>query len=214
MNYKKQLRTVEKLNHCHASTFAILAPMLARSGHSDIRIEIAALASNYPSENSKNMLIRFMQDRDWLVRCNACESMFWYSEDAVAAAHLKDKIRYDKHPMVRAYALLSLFNFSKECKNVNCYKLFLKNLLSYERSIFVKINIYALLYEMGCCKALYRLLANLNHPNYRVRCSVCNTLLELIHTKNKNFIIKMVACRKAKGDFVACMSLYDKIVSN
>lgn len=212
MSYEKQLQVLEKLKTSSNKTFSLLAPMLARSRYSDVRIEIAQLACRYPSQNVKNMLAVLLRDDDWLVRCNAADSLGCYCENSIASL-LKDRVFYDRHPLVRAYALLSLFDNWQEAKgNSQCS--FLKTILCRDQNIYVRLNVYAKLYELGNSRALGMILANLNHKNYRVRCYVCNTLLELINQKNKTRIIESVAWRKAKGDCTACMDLYDKIVSN
>lgn len=162
-----------------------------------IRTLVAEILVESSDEKGEEILLRLTNDNDWLVRADACDSLC-ISESVTTYNLLKKIAKKDTSGYVRGYAILSLGdiadNFNKEDELIE----FLEDRLKYEKVEFTKINIYAVLYNLGRKEYFDNLVYMLNSKKYQNRNSVVNSLNDIANEDNKDMIINLLLEHKNK----------------
>jgi len=160
-----------------------------------IRARVAVILASFTEKTGENILINLTRDKDFLVRVEACDSLS-HSESLSTYKILKRVASQDKNGMVRGYAISSFSEISKTLnRNIETSR-FMMQRLEKEKVIFVRINIYKVLYDMGERQYLRCLLRSINTKVYRNRCAVVNLLAELLDNSNKQEIKNAIEERK------------------
>ena len=162
-----------------------------------IRDRVAEILVESSDEKGEEILLRLTNDKDWLVRADACDSLC-ISESVTTYNLLKKIAKKDTSGYVRGYAILSLGdiadNFNKEDELIE----FLEDRLKYEKVEFTKINIYAVLYNLGRKEYFDKLLSMINSKKYTNRCAVVVSLQEIANESNRDMIINVLLEHKKK----------------
>ena len=162
-----------------------------------IRTLVAEILVESSDEKGEEILLRLTNDNDWLVRADACDSLC-ISESVTTYNLLKKMAKKDTSGYVRGYAILSLGdiadNFNKEDELIE----FLEDRLKYEKVEFTKINIYAVLYNLGRKEYFDKLLSMINSKKYTNRCAVVVSLQEIANESNRDMIINVLLEHKKK----------------
>ncbi|MDO3413317.1 HEAT repeat domain-containing protein [Saccharibacillus sp. CPCC 101409] len=149
-----------------------------------VRVEAAAAFYTFFDERAQQILLRLANDRDWLVRTEACESLCLSRSEHVLE-FLKTKLRRDRSVKVRTYAVLSYGDIVWELdKDRHECLLFIKETRLRETSPGMLLACDKVLYEMGEEEALDRLLDGLKLDKLNHRCSAGNRLLEVVNARN------------------------------
>ncbi|PJI10299.1 HEAT repeat domain-containing protein [Clostridium sp. CT7] len=154
----------------------------------EVRSKVAEVLIFTDNKQGEEILIDLLDDKDELVRTNACDSLCISKSENVIKL-LKNKILRDKSNLVRGYAVASLVDIviAMDYK-IEDMKMFFINVLLREKDNWVKIDVYRGLYMLGDERYLNKLINILNDRNYRNRCSVVNILGALICKENFNVI--------------------------
>lgn len=116
--------------------------------------------------------------------------------------------------MVRGYAALSIadiaLNIRLDTKNL---VVFFQNVLKGEKDIWVKINLYKVLYILGDKRYFELLIDEINNRCYRNRCAVVNILADLLTTENF-ILVKTILMERLKVEKTnSVVSSINKVIS-
>ena len=184
---------------------------LSNDSDVDIRYLVAEALCKFNNKDAEKILLKLLEDEDDLVRVNACDSLC-VSTNADVIDILKKYAVDDKYFLVRGYAVLCITDI---CINIellhdrNLNKFF-KNSLMLENYIWVKIAYYRAIYLMGETQYLERIIKELNNKEYRIRCLVVNTLLDVASETNKPQIIDALSNR-LKIEDPGCIAVVSSI---
>lgn len=162
---------------------------LSSNVHSDIRNRVAEVLVGCTPSLSESILLKLLNDTDEIVRVNACDSLCYCISDKVIEA-LKIKAKNDTY-LVRGYAVMSLGDIALSVgppKNDEIHSYLLKVFLK-EKSIWVKIHYYYVLYTLGDLYYLQDLLQQLHNIQYRIRIITIRSLEKIIAEDNKEEIL-------------------------
>lgn len=178
----------------------------------EVRARIAECIIDPNIDLAREILTRLINDKDSLVRANACDSLF-NDKSSKTLELLKNKVLKDRCSLVRGYATLSITDIVvKNGYNNQEFIEFFLNRLNKEKIVWVKICIYKALYLMGCREFLDLILSELNSRAYRNRCLIANILGEIISKDNSDIINRALIERKGKEKTVAVISTIDNIL--
>ena len=202
MKYKEKIKVLARLDdkayeeEFDEDDYSILNE-LSYDKELTIRALVAKILVDSSDEKGEEILLRLTNDKDWLVRADACDSLC-ISESVTTYNLLKKIAKKDTSGYVRGYAILSLGdiadNFNKEDELIE----FLEDRLKYEKVEFTKINIYAVLYNLGRKEYFDKLLSMINSKKYTNRCAVVVSLQEIANESNRDMIINVLLEHKKK----------------
>lgn len=162
-----------------------------------IRTLVAEILVESSDEKGEEILLRLTNDNDWLVRADACDSLC-ISESVTTYNLLKKIAKKDTSGYVRGYAILSLGDIADKINKEDELLEYLEDRLKHEKVQFTKINIYAVLYNLGRKEYFDNLVSMLNSKKYLNRGSVVNILNYIANEDNRDMIIKVLLEHKKK----------------
>ena len=142
-------------------------------------------------------MLRLTNDKEWLVRADACDSLC-ISESVTTYNLLKKIAKKDTSGYVRGYAILSLGDIADKINKEDELLEYLEDRLKHEKVQFTKIDIYAVLYNLGRKEYFDNLVSMLNSKKYLNRGSVVNILNYIANEDNRDMIIKVLLEHKKK----------------
>lgn len=176
-----------------------------------IRLEVAKILVNFTELRGENILVRLINDRDSLVRVEACDSLRYSKSESTFDLLIK-VVKKDKNSMVRGYAISSL-GYLADTLNLQDYAIkFLEKHLKNEKAVFGKINSYTTLYLLGKGEYLGFLILELNARIYQNRCAVVHCLEEILNENNSLLIKKALNDRKKIEKTYAVISSIDSLL--
>lgn len=158
--------------------------LLSKAKEAEVRYRVAEILVELPCEDSEKILLSLLDDEDYLVRINACDSLC-FSESIQTLDRIKEKIS-DDECLVRGYAVLTTGDIAKNIGGDVIDKTisFLLDGLSVEEDMWIKINYYNSLILLGKQEYYDLLLDQINNDDYQIRCSVLNSIKELVTKDN------------------------------
>ena len=162
-----------------------------------IRDLVAVILVESSDEKGEEILLRLTNDKDWLVRADACDSLC-ISESVTTYNLLKKIAKKDTSGYVRGYAILSLGDIADKINKEDELLEYLEDRLKHEKVQFTKINIYAVLYNLGQKEYFDKLLSMINSKKYTNRCAVVVSLQEIANESNRDMIINLLLEHKKK----------------
>lgn len=112
-----------------------------------------------------------VNDRDYLIRCNAVESLGMIGTPQAARALRKRTS--DKNPTVRSYAVLNLAEIAPRSRG------FLLKKLVLEKNSEVRYSLLLGLYKLGARSRFDDLLSGLGSRSFHIRSQILNGIVEL-----------------------------------
>ena len=179
----------------------------------EIRSRVAELLVFVDSKLAEKILVRLLDDKDELVRVNACDSLC--NSDSLEVINLlKNKMLKDKSALVRGYAALSIADIATKI-NSDFHELneFFRYVHSKEKTQWVKINFYKVLYMLGDNSYLNILISELNNRLYRNRCAAVHILSELVSNQNIKLIKTALTERLKVDTSIAVRSTIQKVIN-
>ena len=162
-----------------------------------IRDLVAVILVESSDEKGEEILLRLTNDKEWLVRADACDSLC-ISESVTTYNLLKKIAKKDTSGYVRGYAILSLGDIADKINKEDELLEYLEDRLKHEKVQFTKIDIYAVLYNLGRKEYFDNLVSMLNSKKYLNRGSVVNILNYIANEENRDMIIKVLLEHKKK----------------
>ena len=162
-----------------------------------IRDLVAVILVESSDEKGEEILLRLTNDKEWLVRADACDSLC-ISESVTTYNLLKKIAKKDTSGYVRGYAILSLGDIADKINKEDELLEYLEDRLKHEKVQFTKIDIYAILYNLGRKEYFDNLVSMLNSKKYLNRGSVVNILNYIANEDNRDMIIKVLLEHKKK----------------
>ena len=162
-----------------------------------IRDLVAVILVESSDEKGEEILLRLTNDKEWLVRADACDSLC-ISESVTTYNLLKKIAKKDTSGYVRGYAILSLGDIADKINKEDELLEYLEDRLKHEKVQFTKIDIYAVLYNLGRKEYFDNLVSMLNSKKYQNRNSVVNSLNDIANEDNKDMIINLLLEHKKK----------------
>ncbi len=175
---------------------------------------VAKLLVGFETEASKHILIKLTQDKNFLVRTEAYDSLCIFAADDVAQ-FLKTAVEKETSAMARSYAILSWTDVKVALSNVSKEDVFFLEAHSKreQRSAFCRLHCYCGLYRFGDKTILEPILSFLKHRNYRMRCAAIHSLEELIDEDTRAVIVEAVAKQLPLETTVAVKSTIETFLS-
>jgi len=207
------IEDIRNNNHIGDNELGILKE-LSYDKDDEVRNGVAEIITDSDSALAQEILFRLMDDKDYLVRTNACDSLRT-SKSPIALEVLKTKALKDSSSLVRGYATLSIADiivnngFDKQ----EFIELF-SDRLKKEKIMWVKICIYRSLYLIGCREFLDSILTELDNRAYRNRCLVTHILADILTEENEDTIMKALLRRKEKENTSAVKRSIENILSS
>ena len=162
-----------------------------------IRDLVAVILVESSDEKGEEILLRLTNDKEWLVRADACDSLC-ISESVTTYNLLKKIAKKDTSGYVRGYAILSLGDIADKINKEDELLEYLEDRMKHEKVQFTKIDIYAVLYNLGRKEYFDNLVSMLNSKKYLNRGSVVNSLNDIANEDNKDMIINLLLEHKKK----------------
>ena len=162
-----------------------------------IRDLVAVILVESSDEKGEEILLRLTNDKEWLVRADGCDSLC-ISESVTTYNLLKKIAKKDTSGYVRGYAILSLGDIADKINKEDELLEYLEDRLKHEKVEFTKINIYAVLYNLGRKEYFDNLVSMLNSKKYLNRGSVVNILNYIANEDNRDMIINILLEYKEK----------------
>lgn len=180
----------------------------------EVRARVADIIKDSNTDLAREILMRLTNDKDSLVRANACDSLC-NNKSSKTLELLKSKVLKDRCSLVRGYATLSIVDIivNNGYDKQEMIEFFFDRLKK-EKIVWVKICIYKGLYLMGHNEFLDLLLQELNNRAYRNRCMVTNILFDIISEENYEVIRKALIQREKKEKTVAVTSTIENVLNN
>ena len=205
-----ELEPLNEFDDNHMST--ILA--LATNEDSEIRSRVAEILIFAEPEKAEKILLLLSDDRDKLVRTNACDSLGICNSEQVLFALFK-KAKKDSYFLVRGYAVLSIADVAKngDFDSSIIYKN-LKNIFDKEKKSWVKICYFRSFYILGYHEYFNSLTAAINNSSYQDRCSVLNSLRDIIDKNNVEGIKHALQERLKVEEAYAVSSNIEKLLTD
>lgn len=202
---------IEDANFITENSLEILG-YLSLDQNEELRSRVAEVLVLSNSPKAEKILINLLNDEDEIVRVNACDSL-GISDSLEVLELLKERTLRDKSSMVRGYAALSIADVATRINyNLKDLANFLINILKKERVTWVKISYYNALYVLGEKNYLKLLINELNNRLYRNRCSVVNSLYNIISYENSEQIKSALVKRMKVEKTIAVKSTIEKVL--
>lgn len=151
--------------------------ILSQDVDSEIRNRTAQVLALYPTKEAEGLLYRMLDDEDFLVRANACDSIFFSSSNEVLK-RLQSMAVTDRY-LVRGYAILSINDISINRHQQKSQKGYFEKRLRFEKSPWVRVCILRVLCEENGNQYYPLFLQSYRHNNYQIRLLVLNMLCEI-----------------------------------
>ena len=157
----------------------------------EIRMNVAEILVISKTKKSKKILIDLTNDKNYLVRANACESLSIFN-DKETLMLLINIMKRDKSRIVRAYAILSARDIALSLDSeAKCFVVeFLKHLVRNKTCRMILVAAYSGLYLLCDNKYINNIFDELNSKRYQLRCFTVNILLDITDSSNKDIILK------------------------
>ena len=187
---------------------------LSQHQDSEVRYYVAELLVNADATQAEDILVPMLDDKEYLVRVNACDSLCISSNPKVLELLKKVLIR-DKSALVRHYAALSIGDIASksEIKKEELLR-FLEQRLHKEKTEHTKIAFFSTMFVLGEEKYFQYLLEQLKGVKYRNRCATVNTLAYIASVKNREEIITALEELKKTETTVAVNSTLDRVLND
>lgn len=147
--------------------------------------------TDYVSDTKiRNIIIQMIDDKDYLVRCQACEALYGYVSAEILNKYI-ERLKNERSSIVRMY-IISNITYIVNSNTIDTaflyetlYKYYLK-----EKSKHSIIAYLALFYSLKKdIVYIYKALFYINDNDYHIRCNVINILNEVIDDENISIII-------------------------
>lgn len=179
----------------------------------EIRSRVAESIMDSNNDLAEEILFRLVNDRDCLVRANACDSLC-NNKSFETLELLKNRVLKDRYSLVRGYAALSIADIIvRNGYDSGEYIEFFSFRIKKEKVIWVKICIYRSLCLIGDRDFLKLFLSELNNRQYRNRSLVVNLLPDIISDENSETIKKVLIERMKKEKTIAVSSAIENILN-
>lgn len=178
--------------------------------NSNIRASVARILIDFTEERGENILIKLARDKDEIVRAEACDSLR-VSKSKYTYNLLISRVNVDDDEIVRGYSVSSIGEISLRLGLEENTIIFLKKYLFKEKSVFVKINIFKVLYILGERDYLNEIIKLIDTKVYQNRCAIVNCLEEILNEDNFKIIYKVLCIRKNKEESYAVISTINKL---
>jgi len=156
----------------------------------EVRCNVAKALINADTEKAEQILLLLLDDKSYLVRADACDSLCFNSNPQVLVL-LKKIVAKDRVGLVRSYAVMSIGDIAL---TINSDKqkllLFLEQRLLVEKCKHTKISFFRTMYILGAEKYLRCLIEQLKNVRYQHRCATINALREVVTNENKSEIVE------------------------
>jgi len=187
---------------------------LSNDRSSWVRGEVATTLSWIEDDLSKDLLFKLARDKDEQVRTDAVGSLCDVYEPDVYEV-LKEALK-DPYYLVRGYAVDSMVSVGKVIGvEHNEMTQTINHVLEKERSLFVKLNCYKALYELGHQEYLDSMFSIFRSKNYNTRCAAINVLGRQLSADNqaqiKIFLLRVARTEPAYAVLWSIGKLLDRI---
>ena len=175
-----------------------------------LRCRVCDAVIHYPDDFAQDILLTLLKDRNAEVRASAACYLEYYSGEAVKNA-LQQAFFQDKDPYVRGYGGYSLLKIAATDPQIVST---VENALLKERNLFVCTCCYGALY-LYCRKksAFQHIVHCFKSKNYRTRCAVGHTLMEILNTENASEILKIVDAKLKIEDAFSVQDTLERLRS-
>ena len=202
MKYKEKIKVLARLDdkayeeEFDEDDYSILKE-LSYDKELTIRALVARILVDSSDEKGEEILLRLTNDKEWLVRADACDSLC-ISESVTTYNLLKKIAKKDTSGYVRGYAILSLGDIADKINKEDELLEYLEDRLKHEKVQFTKINICTVLYNLGRKEYFGKLLSMINSKKYTNRGAVVNCLKYIANESNRDMIINVLLEHKKK----------------
>jgi HEAT repeat protein len=211
LKYEEKEKYLKELIEGNQSEFDFeMIKLLSKDKDNQIRYLVAEAVGNLEQPKLGEILYELLYDSSYLVRIQAIQSIP-DKIDSKLWEKIKDMSQKDKNYLVRGYALGAYSNYV-EFSDITSMREFVFDRLDKEKYGFNKIFAYSSLYMLGDERSIYPLIRMFDSKNYRNKCAVLNSLLDILNEKNKD-IIKQFVDKKNKNKFPnSIQPLFDELV--
>lgn len=165
---------------------------LAVDKSSDIRSDVASILVKFINDQTKEIIINLMGDRDTLVRTEATDSASVFCYEDIYQM-LSNRMIYDSYYLVRGYAIKSLTKVGVSInKDTNQMVELVRLMLSNEKNRFCKLCIFEALYVLGDKQCIHDIINIYKSKNYRTRCATVMVLQNILSAENRHLIDEFV----------------------
>ena len=168
-----------------------------------IRALSAEILAKIPSENSKNILFRLSNDKNFFVRTEAYDSLSAFIDKEVIEL-LEKKINIESDNFALSYAIISFAQVCKATGKVRDGAEFLMSVSNKLVSERCALCMYYAMYLFGKKDYLGKMYPFLHSKSYRIICTAISLLSDIINDSNSKEIIFEVS--KIDDDTVAVQS--------
>ena len=187
---------------------------LAQHQDSGVRYDVAEILVNADAAQAEDILVPMLNDKDYLVRLNACDSLCISANPQVIEL-LKEIIARDKAGLVRFYAVLTIGDIALNI-NANRQELleFLEQRLLCEKNMHTKIAFFRTMFLLGKEQYLQHLIEQLKTKNYRNRCATVKSLADIVNNSNKAEIVAALEELQKVEETVAVHSSLEQVLGD
>ncbi|MBQ7915353.1 MAG: HEAT repeat domain-containing protein [Firmicutes bacterium] len=150
---------------------------LVKAKREDIRADLAKILVSYEGECVEQALLKLATDKKYSVRLEAIDSLSNFPSDSTYQTLMQ--YAEDKDWLTRGYALWGICKTCLGERKVETIQ-YIKNVLEIETSKFCRINMYGGMCILGEKENILNLLSLYPNSYYRNKCSIFNTLHELL----------------------------------
>lgn len=185
---------------------------LSKHNDPEIRSYVAELLVLANDSKAENALINLCNDKDELVRVNACDSLSAFAT-VDTYKQLVNCILNDSSLLVKNYAILSLVDIMNyiEIDRDELKNLFLN--ISREDEISISAACFKGLYVLGYKEYFKNIIDLAVAKNYQDRCAVVNILGDIITKDNNQIILSALKDLKKMEKSEAVNSTIDRIIN-
>ena len=182
---------IETISDSELNSKLIILQSLVNDRSTEIRSWIGKILINIPTKESQDILFKYLDDKNELVRCEAVDSIRVFIDKEIFLK-LKDMAIEDRSFLVRGYAVYGFVEIGKKLGEKNLDKFILENIIPNENNSFVKLNCYEALYNLGNKNFLNNIFSLFRSKNYRIRCAIISTLDEILNDENRSMIKEFI----------------------
>ena len=181
----------------------------------EIRNRTAEILIQSCSDRSRRLLLTLCNDKKYLVRASACESLCSFNDEEVMHI-LMDKVNKDSSPIVRCYATLALGDISLRA-NVAQRELltsFFLHIKKKSRSPVIQIAVCRNLYLLGYHEYMKEMLKAAKNEKYHIRHHAIRSLWEVMNSTNKCEILSCLEEQKKTESTKSVIALIETILAD
>lgn len=200
------LKSLEKKSELTSDDITLLSKLskveasdiLSKDEEISIKCELASQLVRFESDFCRNILLNLTNDNVALVRVEACDSLCVYRDREVFNRLFE--LSTEDEFLVRGYAVMSMADVAANGKfDFKEVIQLLKNNVSKEKSIYVKMCYYYAFCVMGEHKYYDIILQHLSHKFYYIRLFSISLLLELIREDDYDKTLQcFIQCKKSE----------------